>query len=518
MVSGKTIGYDTVVIGGGTAGCVVASRLSEDPGHRVLLVEAGPDYGPADSGRWPAEIVSSRFFPISHDWGYTARTAGRPMKFLRGRVMGGSSAINAAGIQWGARADYDEWGALGNAGWDFAGLLPYFQRVERERDASGAFHGRDGQVTVTRAAVNSPYVEDLLQAYAADGIPWTDDLNDPELREGVGRTSSNAVDGRRMHAAAAYLDQARGRPNLTLFDESTVDRIEWRAGRAARVRLRQHDGARWIQANRFVLCAGAIGTPAILQRSGIGPAGLVTSMVGAGRPIHDLAGVGANLRDHPGVALEFEAAPGVLDRLASVFAGRPFVRETQVVVKAKSRPELDWFDLNLVQWHGVRPPGYADHNRLRFPIFLMHPAATGSVRIESADPSVQPAIETGFGVSEDVEALACGLERLRRIAEQPAVHDWFGPERYPGPEYRGAALRQWIARNFRTYNHCSGTARLGGPDDPGAVVDGRGRVHGLENLYVADASIMPTIPRSAINFTVFAIAEKIVVGLRSQKD
>ena len=294
--------FDLVVVGAGPAGCVLARRLTEDPGRTVALLEAGPDYGP-DPIAWPADLRDPRnIFPDSHPWGYVhaGRPADRPLPLPRARVVGGSSTINACVWVRGSAADYDGWAALGNPGWSFADLLPYFRRAETD-PLGGPFHGTDGPVPVFRVAEAdlSPVDRALVAAAEALGFPRLADLNgEAAQRPGVGPTPKNIAGGMRMNAAFTYLAPARRRPNLTLVPDALVDRVCVEDGRATGVRTA--DG-REVRGRQIVLCAGAYGSPAILLRSGIGPAADLRDL---GIPVvADRPGVGAHLLDHPNIIL-----------------------------------------------------------------------------------------------------------------------------------------------------------------------------------------------------------------------
>src|SRR5829696_2112061 len=290
--------FDVVIVGAGAAGCVMARRLSEDAERGVALLEAGPDYG-ADPIAWPADLrYPDEIFLESHTWGYlhADRPVDRPLPLPRARVVGGSSTVNGCIWLRGSAADYDGWAALGNPGWSFAELLPYFKRSESD-PLGGPLHGTDGPVPVLRLAEAdfSPLDQAFASAAEEMGFPWCADLNgDPVQRPGVGPTPKNVADGVRMHAAFTYRAPARSRPNLTLIPDSLVDRICIEDGHA--VGVRTADG-REVRGRQIVLCAGAYSSPAILLRSGIGPA---VDLRELGIPaVADRPGVGAHLLDHP---------------------------------------------------------------------------------------------------------------------------------------------------------------------------------------------------------------------------
>ncbi|MDW8254181.1 MAG: GMC family oxidoreductase N-terminal domain-containing protein [Chloroflexota bacterium] len=492
---------DTIVIGAGSAGCVIASRLSEDRHHRVVLVEAGPDYGPVGAGRWPEPLLSARYQPGSHDWGYQMVARGRTYRQWRGKVVGGSSTINAAGITWPTRADLERWEALGNPGWGWAGLLPYLQRVERDRDGAWPGHGRDGLLPVTTGTSSSALIADLAGAYERHGVPRLADFNDPEAREGFGRETRNVLGARRVHLAEAYLDPARDRPNLTILSETIADRIVWRGDRADAVEVIRDGQRSRLAGERIVLCAGSFGTPAILQRSGIGPADRLRPLLEEGAPLHHLPGVGRNLWDQPGIFLRWEPAPGARERLMA--DGTPFAA---LVVKLKSDPALDWFDLHVFHSHLAIP---GEGRFFGAQLWMLVPAESGEVLIASSDPLAPPRIRGGIGHPEDIARIAQGVRRLRAIIGEESLRSWIGEEAEPGARLDESALRAWVADHLDLYHHACGTAKLGPASDPLAVAEADGRVRGFRNLYLADASLIPVIPRAAVHLPVLALAEKI---------
>ena len=502
-------GFHTVIVGGGTAGCVLANRLSARRDRSVALIEAGPDFGPADGADWPPELASAAFVPTSYEWGDLADAAGYSIPYARGKVIGGSSAINAAGIKWGLRQDYDRWEAEGNTGWGFDALLPCFQRVERLEDDDPPLRGRAGMLVVQRMRSDSPFLADLGRSFAAAGLEAVRDVSGPDTFEGFGAPTRNARAGKRFHAAAAYLDPVRDRPNLTILDRTLVDSVRWERGRALGLHLVSGADRWFVEAERIVLSAGAIGSPLILQRSGIGPPDLLRGVLGNQVDLHPLPGVGSNLQDHFGARTFFRVAADFYDRLGQ--AGPA----TNILVHArlKSSADLPTFDLDVLTGHMTVRPTVADLARVTCIVNHIQPEARGSVAIRSADPAAPPVIETGFGGSQDVEAIARGLEWVRDRMHDDRVASWLDGEVAPGAEAQGAALRDWVRASLASYHHPVGTCRFGPSADPLAVVDGRGLVHGFDNLYVADASIMPTVPHTQINLTVYAIGEKIGEGL-----
>ena len=502
--------FGTLIVGGGTAGCVVAARLTEDPTHNVALIEAGPDFGPAGSGRWPDEVANATYVgeETEFDWGYPTEMPGGTRAYLRGKVIGGSSATNAAGVNWGLRRDYDEWQALGNPGWNFEGLLPYFQKVERlENDDTGdPERGRSGALTVSRMVPESPFFADYRLACDAAGLKSID-VSGPNGVTGYGSATRNSRDGKRFTSAAAYLDPARDRPNLTILADTMVERLNWSGKNVQSISVSGPDGgSRALSAGRIVLCAGAVGDPMIMQHSGIGPAILLRRILGNESQIRDMPGVGRNLHDHCGVRLSYAAADGARERIEAAGPLRP----GSMITRLRGDPALDAFNLDQFTSQTLSPEGEL---LFGFSLFLIHPVAEGRLVITSADPNADPHIDVGFGDEQDVEALSRGVEWVRELTTTPQLRPWLEEERSPGVAVSGPELRRWARNNLNSYHHTTGTCKMGPAADQSAVVDATGKVHGFDNLYVADASVMPTIPRGMIILSVYAIAEKIAAGL-----
>lgn len=507
--------FDTLIIGAGTAGCVLAHRLSQDPTHSVALVEAGPDFGHAEGGAWP-EAITFWGHGIGHyDWGHQTRIADRTVSYFAGKVVGGSSATNQAGISMGLRSDYDRWLELGNAGWGFDDLLPYFQHVERLEDDGAPLRGRHGMVPVQRLPADTPLARDVQAAAVDLGVPAVNDVSGPDTPFGVGGATRNLRGRRRYSSAAVYLDPARDRANLTILSDTLVESLVWKGGVVSGARLGAASGPSGIAADRVVVAAGAIGSPMLLQRSGIGDPPALRAILGAASPVHALPGVGKNLRDHCGVMMLHLLRVGAADRL---FDGAPpdgLLTRAGILLRVPSDPGMAAFDHDVICAHPSTRPEQREDERLITRVFLVQPECAGQLTIVSGDSRAPPHIEFGFGGARDVAAIARVVEWVRRLVRVERLASWLEREVRPGGDVRDLALVDWIRDNMDPYYHATGTCRLGPARDPLAVVDPTGRVHGFDNLYVADASIMPTIPRGMINLTVYAIAEKIAAGLVS---
>ena len=524
--SGWADSYDYIVVGAGSAGCVLANRLSADPNMKVALVEAGG----RDTNIWihiPAGYYRNIFNP-KLTWqfgsGPEPHLGGRTVLWPRGKVLGGTSAINGLLYVRGQAQDYDHWRQLGNAGWSFDDVLPYFKRSERQERGGDALHGADGPLGVSDVRMDNELCEAFVKSCVAEGIPLTDDFNGPD-QEGVGYYQLTTWKGRRSTTAVAYLNPVKSRKNLTILTNRMVTGVVLDGRRATGIRLTQNGREQRLHARReVILAAGAIGSPQLLQLSGIGPKQVLQA---AGVPVrHALEGVGRNLQDHYQARMVYEMrGSGSLNeiwhsRWKQMLVGLEYLTKQRglltigagvVGVFAKSHPDLETPD---IQVHFMplsgEGPGKALH---KFPgvivsVCQLRPESRGTLEIVSPDPSLPPRIVSNYlAEALDQQVLLDAMKMPRRVVARPPFSDMIVREMLPGTAAEtDEQLMEFARQAGTTIFHPCGTAKMG--SDPMAVVDAELSVHGLTGLRVVDASIMPTMTSGNTNAPTIMIAEK----------
>jgi choline dehydrogenase len=500
--------YDTIIVGAGPAGCVLAARLTESPDHRVILIDAGADFGP-NPANWPSELLDTTGPAIeSHSWGYrhTADRRGRAIDLPRGRVFGGCSSVNSCIWLHGSRADYDYWQALGNPDWNYDALAPYFQRAEHEplrKPESG------GPVDVWRVPDNSLSEIDRALTVSADelGIEPLTDLNGAaDQRPSIGKTPKNIRDGRRLNAALTYLSMARDRPNLTLRPDTLVDRIRFDGARA--IGIRGADGSEF-DGHEVIVCSGAYGSPAVLLRSGIGPSAHLRTL--GIDIVANVPGVGENLMDHPYLAPYTSGHTSFVIAQHAVPERKIFI---QTMIKARSHHVSEEIDLHLYPREML--DDLTGRWLLRFGISLQFSRSRGWVRLTSAAPDAPLEIDHRyFSDPVDLDALADGVELVEQLTRTQPLRDLLvGPDRDDVRFSDREALKEMIHAEVGTTFHPSSSCKMGPSSDPLAVVDGACRVRGVSNLRVVDASIFPYIPRCNLHAPTVAVAERMADLIR----
>lgn len=489
--------FDCIVVGGGSAGCVVAGRASEDPSRRVLLIEEGPDPQPvpevvADPKRQSALILESPYVRM-YD---VERSDGSTFPLLSGRIMGGGSSVNNLAVVRPMAADFEAWTRYGGEAWSYDALLPLMRAIETDPDfADSPIHGESGPVRLHRGYrlddPADPPVRALLEAAAALGLPRCDDLNVPQPF-GVCASPYSLVDGRRQSSANAYLDPARGRPNLTILADTAVTRVCLDGDGATGVEARGEDGTdiRY-DAPEVILSAGVFHTPQLLLLSGIGPTDDLERL-GIAPKVH-LEGVGHGYQDHAVVYITFQ--------------GTTDLREEYVIPKvrliAKSDPRRAVADLHIFMQPSIRMEGMPP--LLPVSIRLLEHRSRGRVRLASVDPEALPIVEPGLlDDPGDLAAMLGGLDLVQRLVAHPALASFYGSLLDPPP---GTDPADHVRQNYISYYHGVGTCRIGPIGDPGAVVDPQLRVHGVRGLRIADASVLPTVPRANTNLAAMLVGE-----------
>ena len=523
-VSGKT--FDYIIVGGGSAGCVLANRLSEDPKNSVCLIEAGPkDRHPFI--HIPAAVVTL----IRHktlNWCYNTvkqiNSSNRSVYIPRGRALGGSSSINGMIYMRGHPFDFDDWAAMGNPGWGFKDVLPYFKKSENNETRGGDFHGKGGLLNVSELEKRNELTDAYLDATDSLQLPRRDDFN-AEDNEGFGYRQLTIKQGRRHSTAVAFLKPALNRANLTVVTDGLVNRVLLDGKRAVGIELKSNGAMQRIScAKEVILTSGAVGSPMILLRSGIGPASEIAKH---GLPVlHELPGVGRNFHDHQAVsitvstpttasyAITFKKLPWIAwNILRYGLTRRGFLAGNMIEGGGftKTDPRLDRTDMQFGFMPGLRKSNGSFINAgygYTLAAMMLRPKSRGTVTLSGPNPEDGPLLDPNFFAEpEDIEVMLKGVKTARRMLEAPAFAKYGGQETKPGKAVQtDDELRQFIRDTASTVYHPAGTCKMGPGGD--AVVDAQLRVHGIAGLRVVDASIMPVVIGGNTNAPTIMIAEK----------